>query len=31
MGNGLLHDVFVLLQRKPFDKELIRLLVDGHY
>jgi hypothetical protein len=30
MGNGLLHDVFVLLQRKPFDKELIRLLIDGH-
>jgi uncharacterized membrane protein (Fun14 family) len=22
--------VFVLLQRKPFDKELIRLLIDGH-
>lgn len=30
LGNGLLHDVFVLLQRKPFDKELIRLLIDGH-
>jgi hypothetical protein len=30
MGNGLLHDVFVLLQRKPFDRELIRLLIDGH-
>jgi hypothetical protein len=30
LGNGLLHDVFVLLQRKPYDKELIRLLIDGH-
>jgi hypothetical protein len=30
LGNGILHDVFVLLQRKPFDKELIRLLIDGH-
>jgi hypothetical protein len=30
LGNGLLHDIFVLLQRKPYDKELIRLLIDGH-
>jgi hypothetical protein len=30
LRNGILHDVFVLLQRKPFDKELIRLLIDGH-
>lgn len=30
LGNGLLHDIFVLLERKPFDKELIRLLIDGH-
>ena len=30
LANGILHDVFVLLQRKPFDKELIRLLIDGH-
>ena len=28
--NGVLHDVFVLLQRKPFDRDLIRLLLDGH-
>jgi hypothetical protein len=30
LGNGILHDVFVLLRRKPFDRDLIRLLVDGH-
>jgi hypothetical protein len=30
LANGILHDVFILLQRKPFDKELIRLLIDGH-
>ncbi len=30
LGNGLLHDIFILLQRKPFDRELIRLLIDGH-
>lgn len=30
IGNGLLHDIFVLLQRKPYDRELIRLLIDGH-
>lgn len=30
LANGLLHDVFVLLQRKPFDRELMRLLMDGH-
>ena len=29
LGNGILHDVFILLQRKPFDRELIRLLIDG--
>jgi hypothetical protein len=30
LGNGILHDIFVLLQRKPFDRELIRLMMDGH-
>ena len=30
IGNGILHDIFVLKQRRPFDKELIRLLLDGH-
>src|SRR5688500_3450497 len=30
MGNGILHDVFVLAERRPFDRELIRLLIDGH-
>lgn len=30
LGNGILHDVFVLIQRRPYDKELIRLLIDGH-
>jgi hypothetical protein len=30
LGNGILHDIFVLLQKRDFDRELIRLLVDGH-
>ena len=30
LGNEILHDVFVLLQRRPFDRDLIRLLIDGH-
>jgi hypothetical protein len=30
LGNGILHDIFVLLQRRPFDRDLIRLLTDGH-
>jgi hypothetical protein len=30
IGNGLLHDYFVLIQKRPFEKELIRLLIDGH-
>jgi hypothetical protein len=30
IGNGILHDIFVLKERRPFDKELIRLLLDGH-
>jgi hypothetical protein len=28
--NGLLHDIFVIKARPVFDKELIRLLIDGH-
>jgi hypothetical protein len=30
LGNGILHDVFILIERKPFDRDLIRLLIDGH-
>ncbi len=30
-GNGILHDVFVLLNHKgKYDRELLRLLMDGH-
>ncbi len=28
--NGLLHDIFILRERRPFEKELIRLMIDGH-
>lgn len=28
--NGILHDIFVIKARPVFDKELIRLLIDGH-
>lgn len=28
--NGLLHDIFVIKANPVFDKELIRLLKDGH-
>jgi hypothetical protein len=29
--NGILHDVFVIRQHKgPYDRELLRLLMDGH-
>lgn len=31
LGNGILHDVFVLSQHKgPYNRELLRLLMDGH-
>jgi hypothetical protein len=30
LGNGILHDIFVLVQRRPYERELIRLLIDGH-
>ena len=30
LANGILHDVFVLLRNRTFDKELIRLLIDGN-
>jgi uncharacterized membrane protein (DUF2068 family) len=28
--NGILHDIFVIRKYPVFDKELIRLLIDGH-
>ena len=28
--NGILHDVVILSQRRSYDRELIRLLIDGH-
>ncbi len=28
--NGLLHDVFVLAQGRKYDRDLLRLLLDGH-
>ncbi len=28
--NGILHDIFILKERRPFDRDLIRLLIDGH-
>lgn len=29
--NGLLHDIFVIVQHKTkYDRELLRLLMDGH-
>ncbi len=30
MLNGLLHDVFVLGQKRKYDRDLLRLLLDGH-
>jgi hypothetical protein len=30
IGNGILHDIFVLIQKRPFGRDLIRLLIDGH-
>ena len=30
-GNGILHDVFVLIKHKgKYNRELLRLLMDGH-
>ncbi len=30
-GNGLLHDIFVIINHKgKYDRELLRLLMDGH-
>jgi len=30
-GNGVLHDIFVLINHKgKYDRELLRLLMDGH-
>lgn len=28
--NGVLHDVFVLAQGRKYDRDLLRLLMDGH-
>jgi len=28
--NGILHDIFVLKKYKVYDRELLRLLMDGH-
>ena len=29
--NGVLHDIFVLIQHKgPYSRDLLRLLMDGH-
>ena len=28
--NGLLHDIFVLAQKRKYDRDLLRLLMDGH-
>lgn len=28
--NGILHDIFVLLEDKKYDRDLLRLLMDGH-
>lgn len=31
LGNGILHDVFVLIRHHgKYDRELLRLLMDGH-
>lgn len=30
IGNGVLHDVFILVQKRHAGRELIRLLIDGH-
>jgi hypothetical protein len=28
--NGVLHDIFVLVQGRKYDRDLLRLLMDGH-
>ena len=29
--NGILHDIFILIpHKKPYDRDLLRLLMDGH-
>jgi hypothetical protein len=27
---GVLHDIFVLKEGKPYDRDLLRLMMDGH-
>ena len=30
-GNGVLHDIFILINHKgPYNRDLLRLLMDGH-
>jgi hypothetical protein len=28
--NGTLHDIFILVQGRKYDRDLLRLLLDGH-
>jgi hypothetical protein len=28
--NGVLHDIFILVQGRKYDRDLLRLLMDGH-
>src|SRR5258706_6665496 len=28
--NGILHDIFVLAQKRKYDRDLLRMLMDGH-
>jgi uncharacterized membrane protein (DUF2068 family) len=28
--NGILHDIFVIIPAKKYDRDLLRLLMDGH-
>ena len=28
--NGILHDIFVIMPAKKYDRDLLRLLMDGH-
>ncbi len=29
-ANGVLHDIFVLIKKREYDRDLLRLLMDGH-
>src|SRR5207237_6519982 len=28
--NGILHDIFILMEGKKYDRDLLRLLMNGH-